>query len=303
MSGQLQLANLSQIHIETFDNFHSMPDTDKKDIVIKPSRQTLFLPVIARALESEKVKPALTDKAAMEIIAKVNYDFSDLISSFTELSRIVWIVRSMCFDRLIRDFIRRYPNATIINIGCGMDTTYERLDNGSILWYDLDLPDVISLRKQLLKESEKRKFIACSFLDNDWYKCLDCSEHILIIAGGVYYFYEEKVIRAFFINLSLMFPTCELVFDVTSPAGVKKANRIMRKAGIDNKYFLKWGLRDTDTILSWSPRLRFLGKYRTYKQKGISMNFKSRFLGSIYDALDIQYIVHFKIRVDYKHIK
>jgi hypothetical protein len=91
------------------------------------------------------------------------------------------------------------------------------------------------------------------------------------------------------------------LFDVTSPAGVKAANRILRKAGIDNKYFLKWGLKNTDTILSWGPRFRFLGKYHIYKQKGISMNLKYRFLGLIYDALNIQYIVHFKIRFDYKH--
>jgi O-methyltransferase involved in polyketide biosynthesis len=126
--------------------------------------------------------------------------------------------------------------------------------------------------------------------------------HILFIAGGVYCYYEQKVIKAFFINLSLMFPTCELLFDVTSPAGVKAANLGLRKAGISDKYFLKWGLKSIDTILSWSPRLRLLGKYYTYKQKGVTMKIINRFLGSLSDALDIHYIVHFKIRVDYNHI-
>lgn len=279
-----------------------MSGKEKIDIVFGPVRKTLFLPVIARALESEKPKPMLTDKAAMEIVGKVNYDFSPLISSITEHSRITWIVRSICFDRLIRDFIRRYPNATIINIGCGMDTTYDRLNNGFILWYDLDLADVITLRKQFIKETQNRKFIAGSFQYNDWYKYLNCSENVLLIAAGVYYYYEQKVIRAFFINLSGMFPTCELLFDVTSPAGVKAANRMLRKAGMDDKFFLKWGLKNTDTILSWSPRFRLLGKYYTYKQEGLSINLKTRFMGLIYDALDIQYIVHFKIRFNYKHI-
>lgn len=279
-----------------------MSDTEKINIVTGPAQLSLFLPVIARAIESEKTKPCLIDKTAMEIVRKADYDFSDLFSSITEYNRITWIGQNVCLDRLIRDFIRRYPKAPIVNIGCGMDTTYERLNDRSIIWYDLDLPDVISLKKQFIKETENRKFIAGSFLGNDWHKNLNCPEHILLIAGGVYYYYEQKIIRTFFITLGRIFPTCELLFDVTSPAGVKAANRMHRKGGVDDKYFLKWGLKNPDTILSWSPRLRFLGKYSIYKQKGVSMSLKNRLMGMISDALDTQYIVHYKIRVDYKHI-
>jgi len=277
-------------------------DTKKLDIILGPVQKTLFLPVVARALESSKSTPMLFDKTAMQIVEKINYNFTKLISSITELSRIAWIVRSTCFDRLIRDFLRRYPGATVVNIGCGLDTTYERVDNGLVQWYDMDLPDVIELRKLFMNETKNRKFIAGSFLENSWYKKLGYPEHVLFIAGGVFYFYEEKVIRTFLIKLSLLFQSCELLFDVTSPSGVRATNRVLQKAGIYEKSFLKWGLKSTDTILSWSPRLRLLGKYYTYKQEGITMNFKNRILGRISDALDIQYIVHFKIRVDYKHI-
>jgi O-methyltransferase involved in polyketide biosynthesis len=278
-------------------------DTKKTDIILGPVQKTLFLPVVARALESMKSTPMLFDKTAMQIVERVNYNFTKLISSTTELSRIAWIVRSTCFDRLIRDFLRRYPGATVVNIGCGLDTTYERVDNGLVQWYDMDLPDVIELRKLLMNETKNRKFIAGSFLKNNWYKNLGFPEHVLFIAGGVFYYYEEKVIRTFFIKLSLIFQSCELLFDVTSPSGVRAANRVLQKAGIDDKSFLKWGLKSTDTILSWSPRLRLLGKYYTYKQEGVAMNLKNRILGWISDALNIQYIVHFKIRTDYNHLK
>jgi len=280
-----------------------MSSTKKIDIMLGPIQKTLFLPVVARALESKKSTPMLYDKTAVEIVERVNLDFTKLISSTTELSRIAWVVRSTCFDRLIKDFLRRYPGATVVNIGCGLDTTYERVDTGSVKWFDMDLPDVIELRKLFMNETKNRKFIAGSFLENSWYRNLGYPDHVLFIAGGAFYYFEEKVIRTFFIKLSLIFQSCELLFDVTSPSGVRATNKVLQKAGIDEKSFLKWGLESTDTILSWSPRLRLLGKYYTYKQEGVAMNLKNRILGWISDAFNIQYIVHFKIRCDYKHIK
>ncbi len=280
-----------------------MTISGKIDINFGPVQKTVFLPVIVRALESKKPKPMLIDSIAMEIVEKVDYDFTKLISSTDELCRIGLIVRFNSFERLIKDFIRRYPIATIVNIGCGLDTMYERIKSRSFLWYDVDLPDVIEIRKLFMNETENRKFIACSFLDNNWYKNINCPERILFIAGGVYYYYEEKVIKTFFLRLSNMFPSCELLFDVTSPAGVRANNKILQKTGMNEKYFLKWGLKSTDTILSWSPRLRLLGKYYTYKQEGIIMNLKNRIRGWISDSLDIQYIVHFKIKFDYRHLK
>jgi len=279
-----------------------MTKSKKIEINLGSVQKTLFLPLIARALESKKTKPMLIDMTAIEIVERVDYDFSKLISSTAELSRIGWIVRCTCFDRLIKDFIKRYPKATIVNIGCGLDTTYERVNNGSILWYDLDLPDVIELRKLFMHETLNRKFISGSFMENNWYKYLYRPEHILFIAEGVYYYYEQKVIRAFFIKLTLMFPACELLFDVTSPAGVRATNRELRKTVMNNESLLKWGLKNTETILSWNPRLRLLGKYYTYKQEGVVLNLKNRILGWISDALDIQYIVHLKINFDYKRM-
>lgn len=279
-----------------------MADPIKIDINLGPVRKTLFLPVIARALESRKTNPMLIDRAAIEIADRVNFDFKNLVSGTPELSRIAWIVRCTCFDRLIKDFLRRYPAGTVINIGCGLDTTYERVNNGSVKWFDMDLPDVMELRKEFMNETCNRKFISGSFLEKNWYRYLAGADHIMFIAGGVYYYYEENVIKTFFLKLSNMFPSSELLFDVTSPAGVRATNKILQKTGMDEKYFLRWGLKSTDIILSWSPRLRLLGKYYTCKQEGIIMNLKNRILGWISDSLDIQYIVHFKIKFDYRHL-
>ena len=110
----------------------------------------------------------LRDQTALEIIEKVDYDFASIAENISELSQVAWIMRSIYIDEVIKNFLVQHPKATIVNIGCGMDTTFDRIDNGSLHWYDLDLPDVIELRRKFIKEGERRKFISASFLDKDW---------------------------------------------------------------------------------------------------------------------------------------
>ena len=131
-------------------------------------QKTLFLPLWGRAVESKKENPLLVDKTALQIIEAVDYDFSTLTDNISDLTQVAWIMRSMCVDEAVRVFLEKYPKGTIVNIGCGLDTTFDRIDNGSVVWYDLDLPDVIRLRRQFIKETERRKFISASFLDECW---------------------------------------------------------------------------------------------------------------------------------------
>jgi len=106
-------------------------------------QKTLFLPLWGRAFESQKENPLLVDKTALEIIDKVDHDFSVMARKISELTRIGWIMRSICADEVVKAFLGKYPLATIVNLGCGLDTTFDRVDNGTLVWYDLDLPDVV----------------------------------------------------------------------------------------------------------------------------------------------------------------
>lgn len=90
-----------------------------------------------------------------------------MAQSLDQLTMFAWIKRNLICDRMVRSFLTRYPEGTIVNIGCGLDTTFERVDNGKLRWYDLDLPDVIELRSKFVAQSERRKFIAASFLEKE----------------------------------------------------------------------------------------------------------------------------------------
>ncbi len=258
-------------------------------------QKTLFLPLWGRAFETKKEKPLLRDPTALEIIEKVDYDFAGITRNISEISQAAWIMRSIHVDEVIRNFLGQHPKATIVNIGCGMDTTFDRIDNGSLLWYDLDMPDVIALRKNFIKENNRRKFVPASFLEEGWLKKIKVVDGILFVAAGVFYYFEEGEVKAFLKRIADSFPGCEVFFDACSPRGMEIANkRVIDSSGLGEKSYLTWGLKNTGDILSWDSRFEIVKIYYYFKCKDLSL--KIRMIGLISDWLKVQYMIHLRIR-------
>ena len=266
---------------------------DKISVELGAVQKTLFLPLWGRAFESKKEKPLLRDQTALEIIEKVDYDFASITRNISELSQVAWIMRSIYIDEVIGNFLNKHPKGTIVNIGCGMDTTFDRIDIGSLTWYDLDLPDVIELRRKFIKEGKRRKFISASFLEENWLKEIKVVDGILFIAAGVFYYFEEDQVKSFLKKIADVFPGCEAFFDACSPRGVEVANkRVITSTGLDEKSFLRWGLKNTEDILTWDNRFEILKIYFYFKHKDIKL--KIRMIGLISDWMKIQYMIHLR---------
>jgi len=204
-------------------------------LTIEPQsvQETMFLPVWGRAKYSHLYPELLDDPIAEEIIGKIDYDFSKVEKGFDENSGIGWLVRARNFDDAIKEYIKKYPEATIINMGAGLDTTFFRVDNGKIAWYDLDLPDAIDFRKKLIPETSRSECIAKSAFDVSWFDDLDYEEEkgIYIIAGGFFYYFEEPEIRRLVSSMAESFPDGGLIFDAISKAGLWFTNRMVKKTG------------------------------------------------------------------------
>ena len=258
-------------------------------------QRTLFMPVWARVVETKKENPILVDRTALEIIDTVDFDFSQMTDNLAEISQIGWIARCKRYDLIVDRFINDHPKGTVVNIGCGLDTSFERINRNSILWYDLDLPDVIELKRKFQKETEKRRFISSSFLDTDWFNKLEINEDILFISAGVFVYFEEQEIRDFVIKVANRFKNCEMFFDVTSTKGLEIANQVIQKSGLDSRSFFKWALTDKSILLSWDRRISLLNTYYTFKIEGLELSDENKNIALISDSLDIQYMVHLKI--------
>jgi O-methyltransferase involved in polyketide biosynthesis len=248
--------------------------SEKAEIDLGNVQKTLLLPLWGRAKESQKTNPLLVDNTAVKLIDKIDYDFSKMEKSLDEISQLGWIFRCIHIDRTARQFLGKHPKATVVNIGCGLDTTFERVDNGVLSWYDLDLADVIDLRHKLIPMNERRKYIASSAFDTRWFDEIPVKEKVLFIAAGVLYYFDEAQIRGLFLEIADRFPTSEIIFDASSPFGVKMANRmVIKRSGMDERSFLKWGLKDAAQIEKWDKRMKVLDAYPYFcgvKLKGSS---------------------------------
>jgi O-methyltransferase involved in polyketide biosynthesis len=216
---------------------------------------TLLLPLWARARESRTKDPILEDKLSAEIVDRIDYDFSTIEKRSTQLNHAIFVSRARTFDRVIGDFIREYPGGTIVNIGAGLDTAFSRIDNGEITWYEIDLPDVISLKKKLIPEGKRLKYLAGSFLDPDWFEKIGASGGpVFFLAGGVFIYYDEKTVKGFLVRLAERFPGGEILFDASSKLGNFISNASLRKIKLGGDR-LVLTIRKPDDIESWSPCL------------------------------------------------
>ena len=114
-------------------------------------------------------------------------------------------------------YIAEHPNASVVNIGAGLDTPFYRVDNGQIQWYDLYLPAVIDVRRQLLPEPDRVTYIAKSLLDPSWCKDIErTAGEVFMIGGGVLSWFKELEVKRFFSMLADNFPSGEIVFDAVA---------------------------------------------------------------------------------------
>jgi len=257
-------------------------------------QKTLLLPLWGRAVESRQPTPLLEDPAAIRIVDSIDFDFSTIAREMHELTMAAWVARSLVMDRLVRDFLARNPDGCVVNLGCGLDTTFDRVDNGKVRWFDLDLPDVIELRRRFIAETERRTFVADSLLEEGWLGSVPASCVIMFMASGVLYYFEEREIRAVLIRLADRFPGSEIGFDAASPKGVALSNKmVIRRGGMGEGALLKWGIDRTRDIEAWDPRLRVLDEIRYFRGTGVRP--KKRFMAWLSDFLRIQYVVRLQL--------
>ena len=150
----------------------------------------------------------MKDEKAHEIYNRLNYDFSKFDEIFGEMQVIAWCVRCKNLDIVIRKYMKKHSKATVISLGSGLETAFYRLDNGKITWYDLELPEVIELRRKLLPEIDRNIYIAKSVFDFSWFDDIKTSRANgnFFVANGVLMYFEEEQIKHLFSALAIRFP-------------------------------------------------------------------------------------------------
>jgi methyltransferase (TIGR00027 family) len=253
------------------------------ELSLETVSETLFLPLYALALESQSPNPIMVDEGAVELTRRLNEAFAGSDKRIQQRLRAgrlpKLLLASMAlrvrrYDAYVRAFLEREPAGVVVNLGCGLDDRRRRVDDGAVRWFDLDLPEVITLRRRFLPETERFRFIASSVLDWTWLEQLPDGpgHHFLFLAEGLFMYLPPESVRELVTRLAHRYPGAELVAEVAHRRIVKMMQgrlgrtKFRRQFGVSGDVAYLFGLEDSREMESWAPGLTFLDDWTYFDE-------------------------------------
>lgn len=281
----------------------------KPPFSISDVSSTMLITLYARARESISSNPIITDSKAVEMLEIIKKEIADsenpihkkiLKNKYNPKLSVTMALRSRCFDRYVSDFLLKHPEGTVINLGCGLDTRFYRIDNGKVIWYDIDFPEVIELRKRFMEENSRHFFIGRSILDREWLAEVRTEGPYLILAEGVFMYLTEPDVKGLFSIIWNDLGSAEIVCEVTNRYWVDKMKssymqwKFKRQLGMSGGAVFTFGIPDSRYFEGWSLDYQFLDEWTYFDDREKKLSWFNLF--SFIEILrKVQWTVHYKI--------
>ncbi|MBR2795275.1 MAG: class I SAM-dependent methyltransferase [Solobacterium sp.] len=221
-------------------------------------QETLIIPLFGRLVCSEHYPALFSDPEAKRICDCLDYDFAEKrkkMESPAGLFGALEVAQRQYDLRCEAEaYLKDHPKAAVVNLGCGLDDTFRRCDNGLCRGYNIDMPDVIRVRNDLLPAKEREQNLARDLNDFSWMDQIDAADGAVFFAAGVFYYFRTADVKKLFQAMAERFPRAVLVFDSCNERGAKLMRKTwLREAGITDvsAYF---SLEDESELRGWSDR-------------------------------------------------
>jgi len=228
----------------------------KEKILLTKEQETLLITLYCKTLGCPG--RIFEDEHSWRIVKSIEYDFTTL--KVPNGTRATVFLRTQKIDDTVRKFLMEHPGGMVLHLGCGLDTRFQRLDDGRVIWYDLDLPDAIAVRRKLFSESDRYHMLAQSVTDMDWIQSVSQdAPAILVAAEGLFMYLTEEEVKALILRLREAFPGCEMVFDAFSGLTARNVGRnpSLKKTGAK----VHWGIDDAHDMEGWAPGIRLVEEW------------------------------------------
>lgn len=215
--------------------------------------RTLFVPLACRAIESTRPDAILQDARAVDLYQGLGGS-RDFLLGMNEQDQLFTVMRMRQFDTFARAFLSQNPGGLVVDIGCGLDTRFYRLDDGRLNWLGLDLPEVINLRRQWLPDANRCKCIAKSMFDLEWLdEVQQSNKPVIFLAEGVFPYFSTQALKPMITAMAARFPAGELVFDAMAPFVIwlHKGSSVLKRSGVQ----ARWDARNPAELEAWGLRL------------------------------------------------
>jgi O-methyltransferase involved in polyketide biosynthesis len=217
-------------------------------------QRTLLMPLACRAMESQRPDAILHDPCAVALYQALGSS-RDLLLGMSGHDLFAAVMRVRQFDRYASNFAATHPDALLVDIGCGLNTRFERLDDGRIHWLGLDLPEVIALRRKLLPDCERSRTLAQSMFELSWLdEVAKTGKPVIFLAEGVFPYFSSAQVRPLVEAMAQRFPGGELVFDGIAPFMGWLNNHsspVLKQTGTR----VNWDVKDPRELEAWGLTL------------------------------------------------
>lgn len=231
---------------------------DNEKISIGGVPETMLQTMYARAKETKKPNAVIHDEKAVEIVSRIDYDFS-LADKDAAMSTGV-IARTVLLDRMVSSYLSKHKGALVVNIACGLDTRCYRNIDGFSRWYNIDLPDTINVRKRFMEENGPKIFrIAKSAMDESWADAVDHNgEDVLIIMEGLTMYLSESDVLKIFDVIDKKFDKAVVLTEIMNPFVVKN---IKEKSIDKSSAKFTWGVKSGKDLADKLPHFKFVADH------------------------------------------
>ncbi len=221
-------------------------------------QETLVIPLFGRLVCSEHFPELFSDPEAMRICDSLDYDFEEKRKKMESPAGLFGALevaqRQYDLRCEVGNYLKEHPKAAVVNLGCGLDDTIRKCDNGICRGYNIDLPDVIRVRNELLPAGEREQNHACDLNDYGWMEQIDASNGAVFFAAGVFYYFKTEEVKQLFAAMAERFPGAVLVFDSCNKRGAKLMRKTwLKEAGITDVGAF-FSLEDEAELHVWSKR-------------------------------------------------
>jgi O-methyltransferase involved in polyketide biosynthesis len=211
-------------------------------------------------------------------------------------------LRASKYDQYAREFIARNPGGTVVNLGCGMDTRFHRIDDGELRLFDLDLPEVIRLKRRILTENDRYRMIAASVFDPGWMDVVDAvaSQPPLFLAEGLLMYLDPEKVKALVLELQARFPGAELVCELANKKWIEgwrgkiSAGKMQRQLKMGAGIHFTFGVDTPDELASWNPGIEFIEQWSYFDSNHPKLGWL-RLFGKLELFRGVQYTVRYRL--------
>jgi O-methyltransferase involved in polyketide biosynthesis len=222
-------------------------------------QETLVLPLFGKAWAVRNYPDIFKDQDVKQIMDRVDYDFSALEKAAGgvkgKIASLAAATRQAALVWEIRDYLKDHPKALVVNLGCGLDTAGHQADNGTCRFANVDFPNVIELREQLIPSTEREKNIDADLNDFSWFEQIGFrpEEGVVFIASGVFLYFKKEDVRRLFVAMAERFPGGRIAFDGQNQKGKDVDLKALKASGIDisTNFALD---KPEEELKSWSDR-------------------------------------------------